>query len=55
MSRAWAGSIPNVDLNSLVAGPLVVPFNVDYLEAGADHVVVRATATVSLTAPPSGM
>ena len=55
LRTAWAGSIPNVDLNSLVAGPLVVPFNVDYLEAGADHVVVRATATVSLTGPPSGM
>ena len=26
------GSLPNVDLNALAAGPLVVPFNVDYVE-----------------------
>ena len=59
LHAAWAGSLPNVDLEALAAGPLVVPFNVDYVEGsvagGADHVVVRATATVSLTGPPSGM
>jgi hypothetical protein len=55
LRAAWAGSIPDVDLGALAAGPLVVPFNADYVEAGSDHVVVRATATVSLTGPPTGM
>jgi hypothetical protein len=59
LRAAWAGSIPNVDLGALAGGPLVVPFNVDYVQGtaatGADHVVVRATATVSLTGPPTGM
>jgi hypothetical protein len=53
LRAAWAGSIPNVDLGALAAGPLVVPFNADYVNGG-DHVVVRATATVSLTGPPTG-
>lgn len=59
LRAAWAGYLPNVDLAALAAGPLVVPFNVDYVEGGpvggSDHVVVRATATVSLTGPPTGM
>lgn len=59
LRAAWAGSLPNVDLLALAAGPLVVPFNVDYVQGepdgGSDHVVVRATATVSLTGPPTGM
>ncbi|HEY1478824.1 MAG TPA: hypothetical protein VGF46_02285, partial [Gaiellales bacterium] len=59
LRTAWVGSLPNVDLGALAAGPLVVPFNADYVEAsptgGHDHVVVRATATVSLTGPPTGM
>jgi hypothetical protein len=54
LRAAWTGSIPDVDLGALAAGPLVVPFNADYVEAGSDHVVVRATATVSLTGPPTG-
>jgi hypothetical protein len=54
----WYGSIPNVDLGALVSGPRTVPFNADYVQqdfiGGSDHVVVQASATVSLTGPPTG-
>jgi hypothetical protein len=59
LETAWYGSMPNVDLGGLVAAPLVVPFNADYVEndptGGSDHVVVNATATISLTGAPGGM
>ena len=59
LQTARSGVIPNVNLESLVSGPLTVPFNVDYVvndpAGGADHVVVKATATVSLTGPPTGI
>jgi hypothetical protein len=48
-----------VNLESLVSGPLTVPFNADYVVSdptgGSDHVVVKATATVSLTGPLTGI
>jgi hypothetical protein len=59
LQTARSGVIPNVIRDSLVSAPLTVPFNVDCVVSdstgGSDHVVVRATATVSLTAPPAGI
>jgi hypothetical protein len=59
LRTAWAGSITRVDVAALVNGALTIPFNANYIETdplgGSDHVVVKATATVSLTGPPTGI
>jgi hypothetical protein len=59
LRTAWYGSLPNVDLGALVNGAFAMPFNADYSETdplgGSDHVVLKATATVSLTGAPSGI
>jgi hypothetical protein len=59
LRTAWIGSLPNVDLGALVNGAFTMPFAADYVETdqlgGSDHVVLKATATVSLTGPPTGI